>query len=77
MTEKEESKGIVVKEYLVIVNKDGTKTKKLLKEILSLPVPTIEETFNEVQKRKIRINTICLLLYALIIVIIMYFCFKF
>lgn len=77
MKEKEEQEGIVIKEYLVTVNKDGTKTKKLLKEITSLSVPTIEKTFNECQKIKRRITTLCLLLYVVIIAIIMYFCLKF
>lgn len=37
---------------MVTVDKDGTETKKLLEEIPYLPVPTIEETFNEFKKEK-------------------------
>ncbi|ELQ0171782.1 hypothetical protein ACSXCW_03750 [Clostridium perfringens] len=77
MSEKEEREGIVIKEYLVTVNKDGTKTKKPLKEITSLPVPTIEETFNEFKKRKSKTTILCMLLYIVIIAIIVYFCLKF
>lgn len=70
------SKKVAIKEYIVQINKDGTETKKLLREIPSLSVPTMEETFNSFKKRKRKITILCLSLYIVIVAIIMYFCFK-
>lgn len=77
MNKKETKERGILKKYIVTVNKDGTETKNLLKEIHCLPVPTIEETFKEFKKRKRKITTLCLVLYIVIIAVIMYFCLKF
>lgn len=64
----------VITEYKVVTREDGTKYKKITKQVYSNP-PKFEEIYSKAMKRRKRTIITILLFIIFFVVILIYFCF--